>query len=83
MLVQENVDDALTVHDDVDSVPRRRIQFHVEQQAILKGERGGIPFQDLALFRAVIGGYKEFDQLEDLQHGWTRMPDAAECQKKR
>jgi hypothetical protein len=35
----------------------------------------------LALFRAVIGGYKEFDQLEDLQHGWTRMPDAAECQK--
>jgi hypothetical protein len=70
VLVQENVDDALTVHDDVDSVPRRRIQFHLEQQAILKDKRGGILLQDLAAFHAVIsGGYKEFDHLEDLQHG--------------
>jgi hypothetical protein len=72
VLVQENVDDALTVHDDVDSVPLRRIQFHLEQQAILKDKRGGILLQDLAAFHAVIsGGYKEFDHLEDLMHGWT------------
>ena len=69
MVVQENVDDALTVHDNVDSVPRRRIQFHLKQQAIIKGERGGIPFQDLAasvLLVAAPGSSKEFDHLEDL-----------------
>lgn len=31
VLVQQDIDDALTVQNEVDSIPRGRIQFHVVQ----------------------------------------------------